>query len=112
MCRVNGLVPFTVAAAVIAVDVGRQRHVANRINRLLDASGGGARTDGETDEAASVFATSDELTLECDIVSLEEHARAHLQFLAWMHQRMPVLNRRVRFVPLRLSNQQALHRSS
>ena len=97
--RVNGLVAFPVRRVRRAFDVGRQRHLADRVDGGVDISAiGTPQADGSPAEGAPF----EDLGLEHHAVPLEPHAATGAQLLPGMHQRVPA-------ILVEAPEQQALH---
>jgi hypothetical protein len=87
----DGLIPLSIGRRIRTMNVGRQRDVAERVDRVVDVRGA---LDLEPDETAAEESPLEHLGPKRDTGRpagiLEYQARAGLQFLAGVHERVPV----------------------
>src|SRR5262245_16459415 len=80
---VDGLVAFPIGRLVIAFDVGRQRNVADAIDRFVHAR---PILGPQSNAAASVEVAPHYLAMKPPPVTFEDDARAGFQLLTRMNQ--------------------------
>ena len=83
--REDGLVAVAVGGAVVPLDVRRQRHVTDRVDRRRDR---GAIFGPETHAAPPEELPLEDFAMERRR-SFEHHPRSRFQFLPRVHQRLP-----------------------
>ena len=88
LARIHGLIPLAIALRVVALDVRRQRHVADLVDRVLDAR---AALRPETDRPPAVKMPIEHLSVQHVPGAAEHHLRSGLQLLPGMHERVPSL---------------------
>ncbi len=81
--REDGLIPGAVCLGVGALDVGRQRHVSDRVDRGVDVT---AVVGPQPDEASSKKLHFDYFAVQFPV---KHDLRSGLQFLPGVHQRLP-----------------------
>ena len=104
--REHRLIPFAIGVAIAALDVRRQRHVSNRVDRRLERR---AILGPETNDSASVELLLEHLAVD-RVNSFKRDPRSLVQFLPRMHQSFPEFGKRVpRISGSQSSHQEALH---
>src|SRR4051812_32035259 len=97
--REHGLVPIAIVDGVVPLDVGRQRHVADGVDRLVQRR---SVLGPQANHAAPKPAPLEDLAPN-GVNSFKDHPRPRFQFLPRMHQRLPQLNglakTRIRYRP-------------
>jgi hypothetical protein len=83
---VDRLVALAILRSIVAMDVRRQRDVANRIDRRGDVA---AILRPQANRAPPVKVPLEHFAQQCDTLTLESDQRAGLQLLARMHERAP-----------------------
>src|SRR5262249_22020494 len=87
LAREQRLVPVPIIGPIVALDVGRQRDVPDRVDRCVDRR---TVVGPEPNDASSKKASLENLAVQ-RVTSLEQDARTRLQLLARMHERLPVI---------------------
>src|SRR5262245_2675419 len=85
LARKNRLVSFAIERRIIALDVGRQRHVTDGIDRPIERR---SVVRPQPNQAAPEKAALDHFTMHHDR-AFEDDLHARFELLAGMHQRFP-----------------------
>ena len=101
---IDRLIPFAVGRLIAALDVWRQRHMTDAVDRIVDVD---PLIRPEADGAATVKMTRKHFRVKPDVRPFEDDACADVELLPRVHQRFPQLE-----VPgsggRQFTNQQAL----
>jgi hypothetical protein len=85
---IDGLIPFAVGRLIAALDVWRQRNMTDAVDCIVKVE---PLIRPDTDGAATVKVTCEDLSVEPGIVAVEDDARTDVEFLPRVHERFPEL---------------------
>ena len=83
---IDRLIPFAVGQLIAALDVWRQRHMTDAVDRIVDVE---LLIRPETDRAATVKMTREHFPMKPGVGAFEDDARADVELLSRMHERFP-----------------------
>ena len=83
---IDRLVPFAVGRLIAALDIRRQRHMTEPVDRIVDID---PLIRPETDRAATVKMTREHFPMKPGVGAFEDDARAGVELLSRMHERFP-----------------------